>query len=822
MAVARLLDEKGQIDSSVVLSIENLEARFGAVAALDGIDLDVRSGDLVGLAGENGAGKTTLVRCVVGDIAPTSGVVRFLGRPVVPDPTVQMADGIAVVWQDLSLCDNLDVAANLLLGREPSFFLGSERRLHARAAAILKELRVPLSGTAASVATLSGGQRQLLAIARAVRDRPRLLILDEPTGALGVNETAEVERLIVRLREQGVTIILVSHDLEQLFRIADRVIVMRAGRVVGDVDPSDAHTDDVVALMSGQRLDQSPRGQLTRLHGLVERLASTDHSSSLSLILSTLGAALRVERLSVHVVEHARLRCVASLGLDPRFLAAWRELELGAPGGPVGLAASTRRPVTSHDRRSGAVVGSVVALSARFGIASSWAMPIIGADGVLGVISVLRTVPGEPDRDERELLSLYASYAANALERDRLFGQVTARNVVLETIRDVLETLTGPAPVDEAFAVSLRSLCDGLGAVEVGLVCQPRDDDLYCRAAARRPVEHGARATASLLKVAGRVLGGSRRDGLVRFERDDEGHPCAAISFAAPEAPTALVARFGARDLTFEVDELMKDASHSFRLALEREEVGLAHQEAAGLRRARELQRDFLSRLSHELRTPLTAIRGYASSLMQEDVSWDRDSERRFLGRVVSESARLGRLVDDLLDFSAIESGVMRLQRDWCSLPLLLAAAAECLPPAEASQVSIDCEADLPVIWADHDRLEQVFLNLMDNAIRHNPAGTRVDVRSTLESPASVLVEIVDNGRGIAPDALATLYEPSRRHRTPAAGIGLGLSISRSIVVAHGGSIELEQAAVGTHFCVRLPVEAELPASEDDVDDQPS
>ena len=136
----------------------------------------------------------------------------------------------------------------------------------------------------------------------------------------------------------------------------------------------------------------------------------------------------------------------------------------------------------------------------------------------------------------------------------------------------------------------------------------------------------------------------------------------------------------------------MEDAANSLRLALEREEAAHAHQEAAALRRSRELQRGFLSRLSHELRTPLTAIRGYASSLMQPDVTWDRDSQQRFLDRIAAESARLGRLVDDLLDFSAIESGIMRLQRDWCDIRLVIEAAIACLPPGHAKEVTLTCD----------------------------------------------------------------------------------------------------------------------------------
>ena len=177
-----------------------------------------------------------------------------------------------------------------------------------------------------------------------------------------------------------------------------------------------------------------------------------------------------------------------------------------------------------------------------------------------------------------------------------------------------------------------------------------------------------------------------------------------------------------------EENALMEDAAHSLRLALDREEAGLAHQEAAALRRSGELQRDFLSRLSHELRTPLTAIRGYASSLMQPDVTWDRGSQDRFLERIAAESARLGRLVDDLLDFSTIESGLMRLQPDWCDIPLVLQAAIACVPAAGSGAVSVQCDTGLPAVWADHDRLEQVFVNLIDNAVGHNPPGTQVRV----------------------------------------------------------------------------------------------
>ena len=230
----------------------------------------------------------------------------------------------------------------------------------------------------------------------------------------------------------------------------------------------------------------------------------------------------------------------------------------------------------------------------------------------------------------------------------------------------------------------------------------------------------------------------------------------------AAGGPTVLLASWRRVPPTKEETALMEDAANSLRLALEREEAAHAHQEAAALRRSRELQRGFLSRLSHELRTPLTAIRGYASSLMQPDVTWDRDSQQRFLDRIAAESARLGRLVDDLLDFSAIESGIMRLQRDWCDIRLVIEAAIACLPPEHAKEVTLNCDTSLPVVWADHDRMEQVFVNLLNNAFGHNPPGTRVQV-SAEAGPAEVVISVLDDGLGLPPELAAAPFEPARR-----------------------------------------------------------
>src|SRR5712691_1071782 len=808
-----------------LLTVSGLSVSYGRLRALEDISLSVRSGELVALAGENGAGKTSLVRCIAGAVVPVSGEIYLRGKRVPADPAGAAKQGVAVVWQDLALCDNLDIASNILLGKESRRLLLSDTRFHAAAASLLAELRIPLKDTTRSVRSLSGGQRQLVAVARAMGSKPRLLALDEPTASLGVKESAQVEELIMGLRAQGTTILLACHDIDQMFRLADRIVVLRQGRIVADLRPADTHPDDVVALLSGQQIDSSARRQLTRLHGLTDRLVSADPSSSLSLILSALGAALSSERLCIHLVSDRTLFCAASLGFTPGQLEPWARLPFGPGGGPVGLAAADERPVIADNVRAGAAWRSFRDLAKTVKVASSWSVPVIGPSGLSGVITVIRTQHGAPQRDELDLVTVYAGYAASAIERDRLLDQVTTRNRVLETIREVLETLAGPVLV-----IALQSLRHGLQAEEVALITQPADQATVparWRAYAGPNGTDPGSAALSLREMAADALSSAPPDGVARQLRSSRRHRARAVAFMAVGGPTVLLASWRRVPPTKEETALMEDAANSLRLALEREEAAHAHQEAAALRRSQELQRGFLSRLSHELRTPLTAIRGYASSLMQPDVTWDGDSQQRFLDRIAAESARLGRLVDDLLDFSAIESGIMRLQRDWCDIRLVLEAAIACLPRDNAASVSLTCDAGLPVVWADHDRMEQVFVNLLNNAFGHNPPGTRVQV--TAESgPAEVVIKVIDDGLGMPPELAAAPFEPARRPRATATttattsasisnggsrksiGAGLGLSIAKGIMQAHGGRLELTSRPKGTCFSVYLPVEAEV------------
>jgi signal transduction histidine kinase/ABC-type branched-subunit amino acid transport system ATPase component len=810
--------------ADLLLTVSGLSVSFGRLRALDDVNLSVRTGELVALAGENGAGKTTLVRCIAGEVVPASGEVFFAGRPMPADQAAAVKQGIAVVWQDLALCDNLDVAANIMLGRERTRLLMSDTRFHMAAAELLASLRIPLSDTTRSVRSLTGGQRQLVAVARAMGRMPRLLALDEPTASLGVKETAQVEELIMGLQQQGTTILLACHDIDQMFRLASRIVVLRQGRIVGEVRTADVHPDDVIALISGRQPVTSARQQLTRLHGLTDRLVSADPSSSLSLILSALGAALGSERLCIHLVTDKTLYCAASLGFKPGQLDSWSRLPFGAAGGPVGMAAADERPVIADKIRFGAAWGGFRELAKTAKVASSWSVPVLGPGGLSGVITVFRAEHGAPERDELGLITVYAGYAASAIERDRLLDQVTTRNRVLETIREMLETLAGPVPV-EGLSIAVQSLRRGLQAHEVALITQPAGQPARWRAFAGPLGTDGSSATPPMRDIAETALASTPADGVARQLQSSRRHRVRAVAFVAAGGPAVLLASWRRVPPTKEETALLEDAAHSLRLALEREEASHAHQEAAALRRSRELQRGFLSRLSHELRTPLTAIRGYASSLMQPDVTWDRESQQRFLDRIAAESARLGRLVDDLLDYSAIESGTMHLQWDWCDIRLVVEAAIACLPPTSAASVELTCDPGLPVVWADHDRMEQVFVNLLNNAFGHNPPGTKVHVTAD-HRMSEVVISVLDDGMGVPPELVAAPFEPARRPRSRAvpgnghghghgnghrksAGAGLGLSIAKGIVQAHGGRIELAPLARGTCFSVHLPIEAE-------------
>jgi D-xylose transport system ATP-binding protein len=236
-------------DDTPLLQISDLSKSFGSVQALSDVDFEVRAGEVMALVGDNGAGKSTLVKCIAGTHAADSGTIRFEGKPVsIHSPKDAAKLGIEVVYQDLALCDNLDVVQNMYLGREANKFqILNEAVMEQHTAATLKTLAVTtIRSVRQTVATLSGGQRQSVAVARAVMWNSKLVILDEPTAALGVAQTEQVLALVRRLGEQGLGVILISHNLHDVFETADRITVLRLGRDIGVYDRRSTTQQEVV------------------------------------------------------------------------------------------------------------------------------------------------------------------------------------------------------------------------------------------------------------------------------------------------------------------------------------------------------------------------------------------------------------------------------------------------------------------------------------------------------------------------------------------------------------------------------------------------
>jgi D-xylose transport system ATP-binding protein len=241
--------------TSPILELRGISKRFGAVHALSGVDLDVFPEEVVALVGDNGAGKSTLIKTIAGIFPPDSGEVRFAGQPVtLRGPKDASRLGIATVYQDLALCDNLDVVANLHLGREVAGTLSralDEERMERQAIEVLKTLDVKIPSVRTPIAGLSGGQRQSVAVARAVMRDARLVLLDEPTAALGVAQTRQVLDLIVRLKQQGLGVMVISHNLADVFQVSDRIVVLRLGRLAGNFETRATSREQVIGRITG-------------------------------------------------------------------------------------------------------------------------------------------------------------------------------------------------------------------------------------------------------------------------------------------------------------------------------------------------------------------------------------------------------------------------------------------------------------------------------------------------------------------------------------------------------------------------------------------
>jgi D-xylose transport system ATP-binding protein len=241
-------------ETTPLLEMRGITKRFGAVRALNGVDFRVMPGEVVGLVGDNGAGKSTLVKVISGIHPGDEGQYLWEGQPVsVTAPQDATHLGIATVYQDLALCDNLDVVENLYLGREVlTGGLLDEVTMEHKANELLGELSVTtIQSVRGEVGAMSGGQRQSVAIARSLLGEPKMVILDEPTAALGVAQTAQVLALIKRLKARGLGVIVISHNVADLFQVADRLFVMRLGAAGGEFDVATATQEGVVAAITG-------------------------------------------------------------------------------------------------------------------------------------------------------------------------------------------------------------------------------------------------------------------------------------------------------------------------------------------------------------------------------------------------------------------------------------------------------------------------------------------------------------------------------------------------------------------------------------------
>jgi ABC-type sugar transport system ATPase subunit len=249
-------------DGAPLLRLEGIGKNFGPVRALIGIDLDIPAGQVTALCGDNGAGKSVLIKCIAGIHEPDGGTIYWAGRPVhMRTPKDSAALGIETVYQDLALCDNLDIVQNMFLGREPLRHLVlDEERMETSAQDTLRSLAVTtVRSIRQPVASLSGGQRQSVAIAKAVLWNSRLVIMDEPTAALGVNQTAMVLNLVRTLADRGLAVMIVSHNLNDVFEVADRIAVLHLGRLAAVGPASDFDRQIVVDYMTSGRSDREPK-----------------------------------------------------------------------------------------------------------------------------------------------------------------------------------------------------------------------------------------------------------------------------------------------------------------------------------------------------------------------------------------------------------------------------------------------------------------------------------------------------------------------------------------------------------------------------------
>jgi D-xylose transport system ATP-binding protein len=244
--------------ASPLLALKGISKSFGAVEALKDVDFELRAGEVVGLVGDNGAGKSTLIKAIAGAQPADQGEAFFEGnRVTLTSPQAATRLGIATVYQDLALCENLDVVENLYLGQEignhiPGVHVLDEPAMEERTLELLDSLGVTtIRSVRIEVAQLSGGQRQAVAITRSLLGEPKVMLLDEPTAALGIVQTREILNLIERLKERGLGVVVISHNLANVFEVADRIVVLRLGRAVASLGADETRREEVVGAITG-------------------------------------------------------------------------------------------------------------------------------------------------------------------------------------------------------------------------------------------------------------------------------------------------------------------------------------------------------------------------------------------------------------------------------------------------------------------------------------------------------------------------------------------------------------------------------------------
>ncbi|MBC9727120.1 ATP-binding cassette domain-containing protein [Streptomyces sp. TRM68367] len=260
------------VSATPVLALRGVSKRFGAVQALTDVELEVHAGEVLALVGDNGAGKSTLVKTIAGVHPIDEGVIEWDGRSVQINKPHDAQDlGIATVYQDLALCDNIDVVGNLYLGREiRKRGVLDEVEMERRSRELLDTLAIRIPSVRIPIASLSGGQRQTVAIARSMLGEPKLVILDEPTAALGVEQTAQVLDLVERLRERGHAVILISHNMADVKAVADKVAVLRLGRNNGVFEVKSTSQEEVISAITGAT-DNAVTRRAARTNGEIQK-----------------------------------------------------------------------------------------------------------------------------------------------------------------------------------------------------------------------------------------------------------------------------------------------------------------------------------------------------------------------------------------------------------------------------------------------------------------------------------------------------------------------------------------------------------------------